>query len=480
MSSSTVAKEVKLPVKAFGWAARKASGVLSPFTFNRRATGEDDVTMKVLYCGICPFDLHSIKHSDSSEYPLVPGHEIVGEVTEVGDWVRKFKVGDKVGVGCMIGPLHSCSDSDKGCKMEPAMKCCLQNIIKTYYHGAPSLTYGGGLSDIMVVKERFVVRFPDNLPPDAGAPLLCAGITVYSSMQFYGLNKPHIHLGVVLGGFNGHLSHLAVRFAKAFGVKKVTVISSSPAMENEAIQRLGADSFLVLGPNNQDEQMQAARGTMDGIIHTLPAVSSLHQDHVLPFLTGLLKSHGKMVQVGEPSNPKDLPHFDLFMEKTHLLGGSSATKRMKKTQKMIDFAAEHNITADVEVIRMDYVNTAMRRLDRADVKYCFVVDVANTLTSSTAGVPKLEIMKWNAVAHWAWDMYDDTCAICRFPIMDLCIECKAAELAISSVTTTRRECQVVWGVCNHAFHLHCVSEWVRDQRICPVDGKDWQPHEPVH
>ncbi|CAJ2647329.1 unnamed protein product [Trifolium pratense] len=216
--------EFEHPKKAFGWAARDTSGVLSPFNFSRREPSEKDVALKILYCGICHSDLHKMKNEwGTINYPFVPGHEIVGIVTEVGNKVRKFKVGDKV----------------------------------------------------------------DELPLDAAAPLLCAGITVYSPLRYFGLDKPGLHVGVVgLGG----LGHMAVKFAKAFGTK-VTVISTSPSKEKEAIKNLGADSFLI---SRDKDQMKAAMGTLDGIIDTVSA------DHPLLPLIGLLKSHGKLVMVGAP------------------------------------------------------------------------------------------------------------------------------------------------------------------------------------
>ncbi|KAJ6984853.1 hypothetical protein NC653_022983 [Populus alba x Populus x berolinensis] len=357
--------EEEHPTRAFGWAARDQSGVLSPFKFSRRntscnrSTGEKDVRFKVLYCGICHSDLHMAKNEwGTSMYPLVPGHEIVGEVTEVGSKVEKFKVGDKVGVGCMVGSCHSCDS----CNSDLENYC--PKMILTYstkYHDGTT-TYGG-YSDSMVTDEHFVVRIPDNLPLDAAAPLLCAGITVYSPLRFFNLDKPGMHVGVVgLGG----LGHVAVKFAKAMGVK-VTVISTSPKKKQEALEHLGADLFLV--SRDQDE-MQAAMGTMDGVIDT---VSAMHP--ILPLIS-LLKTQGKLVLVGAPEKPLELPVFPLIMgiDEFHVIGlagrkivGGSCIGGMKETQEMIDFAAKNNITADIEVISMDYVNTAMERLLKTDI-----------------------------------------------------------------------------------------------------------------
>ncbi|KAF8404739.1 hypothetical protein HHK36_009628 [Tetracentron sinense] len=261
-------------------------------------------------------------------------------------------------------------------------------MILTYnsvYHDGTT-TYGG-YSDKLVIEEHLVVRFPANLPLDGAAPLLCAGLTVYSPMKYYGLCDPGKHLGVVgLGG----LGHVAVKFAKALGAK-VTVISTSPNKQKETIEILGADSFLV---SRNPEQMQAAMGTMDSILDTVSVA------HPLLPLIGLLKNHGKLIMVGAPDKPLELPVFPLIMGKLPLflfylrdsrcscfieyidsLLGGSGMGGMKETQEMIDFAAKHNITADIEVISVDYINSAMERLAKGDVQYRFVIDVANTLTT---------------------------------------------------------------------------------------------------
>ncbi|KAG2377064.1 mannitol dehydrogenase [Vigna angularis] len=352
--------EVEHPRKAYGWAARDTSGLLSPFFFSRRKTGEKDVTFKVLYCGLCHSDLHKLKNEwNDSIYPLVPGREIVGEVMEVGSKVEKFKIGDKVAVGCLVGSCSSCQN----CVNNLENYC--QQAIHTYgsKYVDDSITYGG-FSDFMVVDEHFVVNIPNGLPLDVAAPLLCAGITVYAPLRYFGLDKPGMHLGVVgLGG----LGHLAVKFAKALGLK-VTVISTSPSKEQEAIQHLGADYFVL---SRDQDQMKAANCTLDGIIDTVFAV------HPLMPLIDLLKSHGKLVTVGAPEKPLELLLPSLILGRKSIAG--SYFGGIKETQEMIDFAAEHNVRAEIEVIPMDYVNTAMERLLKADVKYRFVIDVGNTL-----------------------------------------------------------------------------------------------------
>lgn len=354
--------EEEHPRKVFGWAARDSSGVLSPFNFSRRANGEDDITMDILYCGICHSDLHSIKNEwGNAVYPLLPGHEIVGIVTEVGSNVTKFKVGDRAGVGCLVGSCRSCDN----CTRDEENYCSKPIGTYNFIDDDGTRTYGG-YSNKIVVNEHFGINFPDNIPLDAAAPLLCAGITVYSPMQYYGLNCPGMHLGVVgLGG----LGHVAVKFAKALGLK-VTVISTSIDKKQEAIEQLGADEFLI---SKDPEQMQTAVGTMDGIIDTVSAT------HPLMPLFGLLKNNGKLIMVGAPEKPLELYTFPLIMGRKLIAG--SGIGGIKETQEMINFAAKHNITADIEVISMDHLNTAMERLSKGDVRYRFVIDVGNTLKS---------------------------------------------------------------------------------------------------
>ncbi|CAA0821036.1 Cinnamyl alcohol dehydrogenase 7 [Striga hermonthica] len=298
--------ETEHPVKALAWAAEDPSGVFAPLNFSRRATGDRDVQFKVLYCGICHSDLHLAKNEwGNTIYPLIPGHEIVGVVTEVGSKVEKVKVGDKVGVGCLVGSCRTCDE----CVKNEESYCPKQvlSINARYYDG--TVTYGG-FSNLMVVDENFVIHWPEGLPLDAGAPLLCAGITTYSPLKRFGLDRPGASVGVVgLGG----IGHLTVKFAKALG-SKVTVISTSSSKKKEAIETFGADEFLV---SHDQDQMQAIVGTASGGI--------------------------------------------------------------KETEEMLEFCAKHKILPDVEIISMNYVNTAMERIEKNDVKYRFVIDVGNSL-----------------------------------------------------------------------------------------------------
>ncbi|XP_071735089.1 mannitol dehydrogenase-like [Rutidosis leptorrhynchoides] len=352
--------ESEHPIKAYGYAARDTSGVLSPITFSRRATGDKDVRFKVLYCGICHSDLHFAKNEwGMTTYPIVPGHEIVGVVTEVGSKVEKFKVGDNVGVGCFVGSCNACEN----CADNLESYCPKQILTYGFPYFDGTRTYGG-YSDHMVADEHFVLRWPENLPLDSGAPLLCAGITTYSPLRYFGLDKPGMKVGVVgLGG----LGHVAVKMAKAFGAE-VTVFSTTSAKKQEALEGLKADHFVV---SKDPTQMQAVGSSLDGIIDTVSAIHSIE-----PFLIAL-KSHGKLVLVGAPEKPLELPVFPLLMGRKIVAG--SATGGIKETQEMLDFAADHSVTADIELIPIDYVNTAMERILKSDVRYRFVIDVANSL-----------------------------------------------------------------------------------------------------
>uniref|UniRef100_A0A0D3G086 cinnamyl-alcohol dehydrogenase n=1 Tax=Oryza barthii TaxID=65489 RepID=A0A0D3G086_9ORYZ len=320
--------------KAVGLAAHDDSGHLTPIRISRRKTGDDDVAIKVLYCGICHSDLHTIKNEwRNAVYPVVAGHEITGVVTEVGKNVARFKAGDEVGVGCMVNTCGGCESCRDGCE-----NYCSGGVVFTYnsVDRDGTRTYGG-YSDAVVVSQRFVVRFPAGgaLPLDRGAPLLCAGVTVYAPMRQHGLCEAAKHVGVVgLGG----LGHVAVKFARAFGMR-----------------------------------VTAAMGTMHGIINTASASTSMHS------YLALLKPKGKMILVGLPEKPLQIPTFALVGGGKVLAG--SCMGSISETQEMIDFAAERGVAADIELIGADEVNTAMERLAKGDVRYRFVVDIGNTLKS---------------------------------------------------------------------------------------------------
>lgn len=362
-TSMAAPAELQHTRKAVGLAAHDASGHLSPIHISRRNTGDDDVAIKVLYCGICHSDLHTIKNEwRNANYPVVPGHEIAGVVIEVGRNVSGFAAGDRVGVGCMVNTCRACESCEDG-----AENYCSRIVFTYNSHDRDGTVTRGGYSDLVVADARFVVRFPDALPLAAGAPLLCAGATVYAPMRRHGLGQPGKHVGVVgLGG----LGHVAVRFARAFGAAKVTVISTSPGKREEALERLGADAFVL---STDAAQMKAAAGTMHGIVSTACAGAAVH-----PYLA-LLRPHGKMILLGIPEKPLQVSAFALIGGGKSLTGSCMAS--IRETQEMLDFAAEHGVTADIEVIGAGEVNTAMERLAKGDVRYRFVIDVGNTFSS---------------------------------------------------------------------------------------------------
>ncbi|KAF8688353.1 hypothetical protein HU200_042315 [Digitaria exilis] len=351
---------------ALGWAARDSSGHLSPYSFSRRVPRDGDVTIKVLFCGLCHTDLHVLKNDwGNAMYPVVPGHELVGVVTDVAPGVTKFKAGDRVGVGYYVDSCRSCDSCCNGYESYCPQFVQTSNGVDLF---DGSITKGG-FSDVILVSQDYVVRVPESLSPEGAAPLLCAGITVFSPMVRFGLNAPGKHLGVVgLGG----LGHMAVKFGKAFGMK-VTVISTSTGKREEALDRLGADAFLV---SRDPEQMKAAASTMDGIFDTVSA------EHPVAPLLELLKPMGQMVILGVPAKPLEVPAFSLVAGGKRMAGSPGGG--IGECQAMLDFAGEHGITADVEVVGMDYVNTAIQRLERNDVRYRFIVDIAGSNLGAAA------------------------------------------------------------------------------------------------
>ncbi|TXG52011.1 hypothetical protein EZV62_021180 [Acer yangbiense] len=341
-----------------GWAAHDSSGKITSYIFKRRENGVDDVTIKVMYCGICHTDLHHVRNDwGITMYPVVPGHEITGMITKVGSNVENFKVGDKVGVGCLAASCLQC----EFCKDSQENYC---DQIQFTYNGVfwdGSITYGG-YSEMLVADHRYVVHVPDNLPMDAAAPLLCAGVTVFTPMKDNNLlESTGKKIGIVgLGG----LGHVAIKFGKAFG-HHVTVISTSPSKEKEAKERLGADDFIV---SSDPKQMQAGKRTLDFILDTVSA------QHSLGPILELLKVNGTLSMVGAPDKPVELPSFPLIFGKRNVKG--SMTGSMRETQEMMDVCGKHNITCNIEVIKPNQINEALDRLARNDVRYRFVIDVA--------------------------------------------------------------------------------------------------------
>src|SRR5947209_15742047 len=346
--------------KVPAYAAQSATSGLAPFSITRREPGPKDVAIEILVCGICHSDLTSVRNEWSeftaTNYPIVPGHEIVGRVTKVGSAVTKYKPGDVAAVGCMV-------DSDGTCpQCKPGREQYCPNMILTFNSPDKHLggfTYGG-YSDSIVVDERFVLRVPSNLKLAGAAPLLCAGITTYSPMRHWGVGKGK-KVGVVgLGG----LGHMAVKFAHALGAH-VVVFSTSPDKKEDAL-RLGANEVVI--SRNADE-MQKHAGSFDFILDTVSA------NHDINAYINLLGVNGNLTLVGAPEKPLAMSAFGLIMGRRSLSG--SPIGGIVETQEMLDFCGQHNITAEVEVIPIQKINEAYDRLVKSDVKYRFSIDMAS-------------------------------------------------------------------------------------------------------
>jgi uncharacterized zinc-type alcohol dehydrogenase-like protein len=344
-----------LPARAY--AAQSSSSGLAPWDFERRPVGPHDVLMEIKYCGVCHTDIHFVRNEwGISVYPMVPGHEIVGVVTRVGAHVKKYKEGDTVGVGCMVESCRVCDNCNEG-----QQQYCLNGNTFTY-NGPEKETGGityGGYSNQMVVNEDFVLRVADSLPLQKVAPLLCAGITTYSPLRRWKIGKGH-KVGVVgLGG----LGHMAVKFAASFGAE-VTVLSTSPQKREDAL-KLGAHHFVV---TKDEEQVKKAGNNFDFIVDT---VATRHDYNL--YLT-MLKTKGTLICLGAPPEPIEIAAFSLLFQGREVAG--SLIGGIAETQEMLDYCAEHNITADVEVIDIKDINHAYERMERSDVKYRFVIDLS--------------------------------------------------------------------------------------------------------
>ncbi|WP_290783893.1 NAD(P)-dependent alcohol dehydrogenase, partial [Halomonas sp.] len=333
--------------------------------FERRQPRPDDVAIEILYCGVCHSDLHFARDDwGMSRYPVVPGHEIVGRVTAVGDEVSKFQVGDVVGVGCMVDSCRHCQPCRDGVE-----QFCLEGFTMTYgsddRHDG-SLTQGG-YSDSIVVSEHFVLRMPEGIDLASAAPILCAGITTYSPLRHYGVKAGH-KVGVI--GMGG-LGHMGVKLAKALGAE-VTVFTRSEAKVEEA-RHHGADHVVISG---DAEQMEAVAETFDFMLDTVPVQHDLN-----PYLAAL-KYDGTHILVGllDPIEPA-IEGFNLVFKRRVLAG--SLIGGVPETQELLDLCAEQGITCDVEMIDIQDINTAYERMQKGDVRYRFVIDM-RSLTKSDA------------------------------------------------------------------------------------------------
>lgn len=342
-------------IKAYG--VQNATSSLAPLEIERRTPGPEDVQIEIQYCGVCHSDLHTARNEwKNTLYPSVPGHEIVGRITAIGDRVTKFKVGDLAGVGCMVdscGHCPSCGDGEE--------QYCESGFTGTYngpVFGGEN-TYGG-YSQSVVVKESFVLKITHD-PKDLGAvaPLLCAGITTYSPLKHWGVG-PGKKVGIVgLGG----LGHMAVKIAHAMGAHVVLFTTSANKVADA--KRLGADEVCV---STDQEQMARYANQLDFILNTVAAPHKLD-----PFLQ-LLKKDATMTLVGAPAEPHPPAEvFNLIFKRRQLAG--SLIGGIAETQEMLDFCARHGIVSDIEMIAMAYINDAYERMLKSDVKYRFVIDM---------------------------------------------------------------------------------------------------------
>ena len=343
---------------ARGYAAHSGRAPLTPFDFERRDVGTRDVLIEIDACGVCHSDIHQAESDWGPDiFPMVPGHEIVGTVIEVGQEVTRYSVGDRVGVGCYVA---SCGDCD-ACGAGDENYCPDWSTTYNGYERDGLTPTFGGYSDRIVVDEHYVLSIPEGPDTYAVAPLLCAGITVYPPLKQYA--GPGKEIGVIgLGG----LGHVAVRIAKAMG-SRVTVFSHSPSKEADAL-RLGADAFVV---SSDRAALKPLRLSFDMILHSVAAAVDIDT-----FL-GLLKTRGTLAIVGLPVEPLTFDAGSLVGEARAIVGAKLAGVEM--TQEMLDFCAEHGIVADVEVIDISDINEAWQRVKDSDVRYRFVIDIAASL-----------------------------------------------------------------------------------------------------
>jgi len=349
------------PKTVRAYAATGPTAALAPISIRRREVRSEDVQIEIAYCGVCHSDLHQVRNEWENAiptvYPCVPGHEIVGRVVKVGSAVRKFKEGDIAAVGCMVDSCRTCANCREGLE-----QYC--NIGTVFTYNSPDKHLGGvtygGYSQSIVVDEAFVLRVSGKLDPAGAAPLLCAGITTYSPLRHWNVGKGQ-KVGVVgLGG----LGHMALKFANAFGAN--VVLFTTSAHKSADALRLGAHE-VVISKNQADMQKHAA--SFDFILDTVSA------EHNLSAYLGLLKLDGTLTLVGAPEKPLPVAAFSLIPKRRSLAGSSIGG--IRETQEMLDFCAEHGITADVEVIPIQLINQAYVRLLKSDVKYRFVIDMVS-------------------------------------------------------------------------------------------------------
>jgi uncharacterized zinc-type alcohol dehydrogenase-like protein len=345
-------------IECTGFGSTAADKPLQKLEFKRRDVGKNDVKIKILFCGVCHSDLHFARDEwHFTVYPAVPGHEIVGQVVELGAEVKDFKIGDQVGVGCMVDSCRQCASCKEGLE-----QYCEVGMTGTY--GGTEKVIGGqtfgGYSDSITVDRHFVLRIPKGMDLAATAPLLCAGITMYSPLRHWGAQVGK-KVGIIgLGG----LGHMGVKLAHALGA--TTVLFTTSASKVADGKRLGADEVVL---SQDKDQMARHSASFDLIIDTVAATHDL-----APYFN-LLKRDATMVQVGAPEHPMPIAVFPLLMRRRHFAG--SAIGGIAETQEMLDFCAQKNIAADVEVIAIQKINEAYERMLKSDVKYRFSIDMGS-------------------------------------------------------------------------------------------------------
>ncbi|MEP6931768.1 MAG: NAD(P)-dependent alcohol dehydrogenase [Flavobacterium sp.] len=344
-------------VKAYGTEAPDAD--LAGLNINRREVTAKDVEIEILYCGVCHSDLHTARNDwGGTQYPAVPGHEIVGKVIKVGSEVTKLKVGDLAGVGCMVDSCHTCDSCKKDLE-----QYCLTGFTGTY-NGVDKHIGGrtfGGYSEKVVVDEHFVLKIPSNLNLAAVAPLLCAGITTWSPLRHWNVGKNSRVAVVGLGG----LGHMAIKLAKGLGAE-VTLFSRTPDKEKDALD-LGADAVII---STDNDQMKSVKGKFDLIIDTVPYVHDVN-----PYVA-TLNINGTLVLVGYLGGLEPILNtVPMIMGRKSVAG--SVIGGIAETQEMLDFCGEHNIVSEIEIIKMQEINEAYERMLKSDVRYRFVIDMAS-------------------------------------------------------------------------------------------------------
>jgi uncharacterized zinc-type alcohol dehydrogenase-like protein len=340
------------------YAANSATEPLTKTTIARRDVGPHDVAFDIHFAGICHSDIHTVKAEwGQPNYPVVPGHEIAGVVTAVGSEVTKYKVGDHVGVGCFVDSCRECDN----CKAGLEQYCTGTGMVGTYNatgrDGSPTQ---GGYSGAIVVDEDYVLRIPDSIPLDKAAPLLCAGITLYSPLRHWNAGPGKQVAVIGLGG----LGHMGVKIAHAMGAH-VTVLSQSLKKMEDGL-RLGADEYYA---TSDPDTFTKLAGRFDLILNTVSANLELGS------YLSLLKTDGTLVELGAPEKPLVVPFFPLGAYRRSLSG--SMIGGIQETQEMLDFCAEHDVTPEIEVIAPDYINEAYERVLASDVRYRFVIDTAS-------------------------------------------------------------------------------------------------------